>query len=325
MILTRTPFRVSFVGGSTDLPFFYKKCPGAVISTTIDRYMYIFIHEFFEEKIQLKYSKVELVDSADKLEHPIARSVLERMFTLYGKLNLDINSISDVPKGTGLGSSSAYTVGLLNALYAYYGKLVTKDDLAEEACNIEINKVGSPIGKQDQYASAFGGINFIEFFDDETVRVTPFAWTSEGRKLLEEVMMFFYVGMTRDANVILKDLQTEDNKFNSLIKFASLAYQFRNALTMADIESCGKLLHEGWALKKETCSSISNSQIDAYYDLAMNAGAYGGKLLGAGSGGFLLFLVPITQQDAVRKALSDLREVKFLMERHGSTVMKFGF
>jgi len=325
MILTRTPFRVSFVGGSTDLPFFYKKCPGAVISTTIDRYMYIFIHDFFEEKIQLKYSRVEIVDSANQLEHPIARNVLERMFTIYGKLNLDINSISDVPKGTGLGSSSAYTVGLLNALYAYYGKLVSKEALAEEACDIEINKVGSPIGKQDQYAAAFGGLNFIEFFYDETVKVTPFDWNCKGRRPLEEVMMFFYVGGSRDANSILKTFKAEDVKFNNLLELAGLAYQFRNALMMADIESCGRILHESWMKKREVSNLITNSRIDNYYNLAIKAGAYGGKLLGAGSGGFLLFLVPLDKQDAVRKALSELREVKFLMERYGSTVMRFGF
>ena len=322
MILTRTPFRVSFVGGGTDLPFFYKKCPGAVISTSIDKYMFIFVHQFFDKnKIQLKYSKVELVESADQLEHPIAREVLKRF---HLDVSLDINSIADIPSGTGLGSSSAYTVGLLHALYAFGGQQVSKEQLAEEAAEIEIYRVGSPIGKQDQYAASFGGLNLIEFFPDDTTKVTPILWDSPSRRMLEDSIMVFYVAKQRDANQILTKWQSENAKFMNLIRLSALTYQFRNALLTNDIESCGKLLHEGWLLKKEVAQGISDPEIDVYYNLALQNGAYGGKLLGAGGGGFLMFLVPPEKKGDVRKALANLREFFFRMDKCGSSVLTLG-
>ncbi|HOL29245.1 MAG TPA: GHMP kinase, partial [Paludibacteraceae bacterium] len=224
MIISRTPFRISFAGGGSDLPSFYREETGAVVSTTIDKYMYLAIHPYFDKsKIQLKYSKTELVDSIEEIRHPIFREVL----SLYNLKGIDLNSIADIPAGTGLGSSSSFTVGLLNVVNAYLNKACSSQKLAELACDIEINKVGSPIGKQDQYAAAFGGLNFITFYGDETVNVEKIIMNPEKKKELQDNLMMIYIGGKHSAKDILKEQQAIKNgskKFSSQREMVKQAY-----------------------------------------------------------------------------------------------------
>ena len=289
MIITRTPFRVSFVGGGSDLRDFYSKNGyGAVVSTAIDRYMYIVIHPYFHDKIRVKYSKTEDVETVEEIEHPIVRECLKKVEIGKG---IEIASFADVPAGTGLGSSSAFTVGLLNALYACKGKTVSKERLAREACEIEIDILGEPIGKQDQYASAFGNINYIRFNKDESVDVSPILLTEPAKKRLEDNLCMYHVGGERRSGDILHEQKNNisiEGKFKNLQKMVMLADELRNVLHEERIEEVGHILHKGWLYKKELASGISNGNIDKLYDKAIKYGATGGKLLGAGGTGFLL-------------------------------------
>ena len=289
MIITRTPFRVSFVGGGSDLRDFYSKNGyGAVVSTAIDRYMYIVIHPYFHDKIRVKYSKTEDVETVEEIEHPIVRECLKKVEIGKG---IEIASFADVPAGTGLGSSSAFTVGLLNALYACKGKTVSKERLAREACEIEIDILGEPIGKQDQYASAFGNINYIRFNKDESVDVSPILLTEPAKKRLEDNLCMYHVGGERRSGDILHEQKNNisiEGKFKNLQKMVMLADELRNVLHEERIDEIGDILHKGWLYKKELASGISNGDIDSLYDKAIKDGATGGKLLGAGGTGFLL-------------------------------------
>lgn len=289
MIITRTPFRVSFAGGGSDLRDFYSKNGyGAVVSTAITKYMYIVIHPYFHDKIRVKYSKTEDVENIDEIQHPIVRECLKKVQVERG---IEITSFADVPAGTGLGSSSSFTVGLLNALYACKGKVVSKERLAREACEIEIDILREPIGKQDQYAVAYGHINYIRFNRDETVDVSPILLTEPAKKRLEACLCLYHVGGERRAGDILleqKNNISSEDKFQSLKKMVSLTDELRDALHNAKIAAVGDILHKGWQYKKELASGISNDGIDRLYDRAMEGGAGGGKLLGAGGTGFLL-------------------------------------
>lgn len=324
MIGTRTPFRMSFVGGGSDMREFYSQSPGCVVSTTINKYMYIFIHQFFDDRIQIKYSKTELVKSVDEIKHPIVREVL-RKFRLSG---IDINSIADIPAGTGLGSSSCYTVGLLHALYAYCNRYASADQLARESCNLEIDILKEPIGKQDQYAAAYGGLNFITFFPDESVNVEPIVMSQDKLLELEQNLLMFYVGGKRKAKDILNDQRSkilEDNaKFNNLKRMTQLAKRLRISLSKGSIDDMGLILAENWELKKSLSKRISGTDIDEYYDLALRNGALGGKLLGAGGGGFLLFYCRKKNQDSVRSALNNLREFEFSFDNYGTKLVYYG-
>lgn len=250
MIISRTPFRVSFAGGGSDLPSFYRKSTGAVLSTSIDKYMYIAIHPYFEKnKIQLKYSKTEQVDSIDDIKHPIFREVLK----MYGVTGVDLNSIADIPSGTGLGSSSSFTVGLLNAVRAYLGKASSGEKLGELACDVEINRVGSPIGKQDQYAAACGGLNFITFYSDETVNVEKIIMKPEKKQELEDNLLMVFVGGEHSANAILKSQSaaiSDMKKFDTQRHMVELAYNLKESLENNNIDDFGRILHENWLLKK---------------------------------------------------------------------------
>jgi D-glycero-alpha-D-manno-heptose-7-phosphate kinase len=323
MIITKTPFRISFAGGGSDMAAFYEKYGGCVLSTSISKYMYISIHPYFEaDKTLLKYSENELVDSYDQIRHSIFRRVLTDM-DIHG---VGISSPAEVAGCTGLGSSSTFTVGLLNTLYCYKGKYVSKGDLAEMACQVEIEKLGNPIGKQDQYAAAFGGLNFIRFNRDGSVSVEPIMMRKETYKQLEKNLMMFFTGSTRSANTILgqqKKNISQSDKARNLLQMCDLAEQMRKSLQSDDISSFGHYLNEGWMLKKELASGISNPAIDEAYELAMKNGALGGKLLGAGGGGFLLFYCPEERQEQLKQAIG-LPAFDFRFERDGTSVVYIG-
>lgn len=323
MLITKTPFRVSFAGGGSDMAPFYERYGGCVLSTSINKYMYISIHPYFDEtKTLLKYSENELVASSSEIRHTIFRQVLTDM-RIHG---VEISSTADVPGGTGLGSSSTFTVGLLHTLFCYQGKYVSKGNLAELACQVEIEKLGNPIGKQDQYAAAFGGLNFIRFNRDGSVAVEPVLMPASTYKQLERNLLMFYTGQTRPANSILaeqkKNLQN-DEKTRNLQRMCGLAEQMRESLLRGELTAFGEILHEGWRLKKELAGGISNPAIDELYDLALKHGASGGKLLGAGGGGFLLFYCPEEHQEALKKALP-LRPFDFRFERDGTSIVYIG-
>lgn len=323
MIITKTPFRVSFCGGGSDMENFYEKYGGCVLSTSINKYCYISIHPYFNEnQTLLKYSENELVDSPDQIRHRIFRQVLTDM----GIHGVEISSTADIPGGTGLGSSSTFTVGLLNTLNCYNGKFVSKDKLAKLACEVEIEKLGNPIGKQDQYGAALGGLNFIKFNQDGSVSHEPILMEGKTYKELQKNLLMFYTGTTRSANTILaeqtKNITSED-KAKNLLKMCGLAKDMKVALENNDISSFGKILDEGWQLKKELASGIANPAIDEAYEIAMKNGALGGKLLGAGGGGFLLFYCEEEKQDQLKKAIG-LRELDFSFERDGTSVIYIG-
>ncbi len=324
MIISRTPFRVSFAGGGSDLPSYYRQEQGAVLSTSIDKYMYIAIHPFFEkDKIQLKYSKTELVDSFDDIVHPIFREVLKE----YNLKGVDLNSIADVPSGTGLGSSSSFTVGLLNAVRAYLGKGTGKERLAELACRVELEKVGSPIGKQDQYAAACGGLNFISFYGDESVTVEKIIMNAEKKRELDDNLYMFYIGGEHSANEILRSQQaaiSKKDKFDTQRRMVGLAFDLKDSLENNNIDDMGHILHEGWLMKKSLTNGISNGPIDELYDFGLRAGASGGKLLGAGGAGFILFYCPADRKEEFLVKMEGRRQMPFHFDTAGSKIIYMG-
>lgn len=321
MIITRTPFRISFVGGGSDLQAFYAHQPGAVLSTTINQYMYISSHHFFEpDKVRVKYALTETVDDIQKLQHPILRVILER-FRLSG---IEISSIADVPAGTGMGSSSSFTVGVLHNLYEMMGKSVSKEQLAKEACEIEIEILREPIGKQDQYAAAYGGLNVFRFMPDESVEVSPVNIPADTLQRLQDNLLLFYIGSQRKAADILATQRAntaQSDKFRTLVRMVELVDVLKASLVKGLVDDMGDILHENWTLKKQLAGSISNQEINAYYDLAMKHGATGGKLLGAGGGGFLLFYCPQSRQNELIQALHPLRKFDFSFENQGSKLI----
>lgn len=324
MIISRTPFRISFAGGGSDMPSFYRRTTGAVLSTSINKYMYIAIHPYFEtDKIQLKYSKTELVNRIEDISHPIFREVLR----MYGLSGVDLNSIADIPSGTGLGSSSSFTVGLLNAVRTYAGKASSAERLAQLACEIEIERVGSPIGKQDQYAAACGGLNFITFHEDETVNVEKVIMAPDKRKELEDSLIMVYAGGNHSANEILKGQQqaySDEEKFLTQKQMVQLAFDLRHSLENNLLDDFGRILHEGWLMKRSLMKGISNAGIDALYDKGREAGALGGKLLGAGGAGFLLFYCPKDRQPEFRKRMKEEREMPFRFDLFGTKIIYIG-
>lgn len=319
MVISKTPLRISFVGGGSDLPSYYLNHGGAVLSTSIDKYIYLSMHKYFlDKKYFLKYSSNEHVSSLSSIKHPIIREV----FTHFNISGVDFNSSADLPSGTGMGSSSSFTAGLINLCCSYNGHYMTQEQIANLACRIEIDVLKEPIGKQDQYACSVGGLNFIEFHRDNTVTVERLNVDEYVSMALCNNLLLFYLGNTRSASSILGEQKTnieEGRKVENLGKMVDLAYCVRSALLNGDIDSLGESLHSGWLLKKELASGITSKLIDFYYDLALDAGAVGGKLLGAGGGGFLLFYVKPEKQIAVKNALKDLSFVEFNFEKYGTT------
>ncbi|WCL51270.1 GHMP family kinase ATP-binding protein [Leptospira sp. GIMC2001] len=324
MIISRTPFRISFTGGGSDLKDYYEKFGGCVISTSIDKYIYLSIHPYFmENKYFLKYSNNELTNNAEDIKHNIIREV----FLKYNINGVDFNSSADVPSGTGLGSSSCFTVGLINLCNAYTDKYMDKNSIADLACQIEIDVLKEPIGKQDQYGCAIGGLNFIEFDKDDSVIVEKISLRKDSYQKLEENLMMFYIGGTRSASDILEKQKknTNDNQatINGLHKLVELTKLLRKELLSNNIDALGDILNTGWMYKRELSSNISNERIDHYYNLALKNGAIGGKLLGAGGSGFLLFYVPLEKQDKLRLALSEVQEFPFQFEKSGTSIIYY--
>lgn len=324
MIISRTPFRISFVGGGSDMQAFYSRHQGAVLSTSIDKYMYISSHKYFhKDTIQVKYSRTETVQSIDNLEHPLLREALRKTGVTGG---IEISSIADLPSGTGMGSSSSFTVGLLHNLYAINRQYVTHDDLAREACEIEIDIVKEPIGKQDQYAAAFGGLNIIYFNQDETVTVEPLHIKNDIYRALQENLVMLYVGNQRKASDILAEQKknvSQDEKFETLKSMVGLVFDLRNALYTERLNDFGKILHENWILKQKLASKISNPEIDEIYQTGLKSGATGGKLLGAGGGGFMLFYCEKNKQSRLNESLKKYETFDFKFERDGSKIIYF--
>lgn len=323
MIITKTPFRVSFCGGGSDIADFYRKHGGCVLSTSINKYMYISIHPFFNEnQIALKYSQNEIVDDVSQIKHRIMKQVLTDMDVR----GVEIVSTADVPSGTGLGSSSAFTVGLLHTLNCYQGKYVSQTKLAEEACRVEIEKLGAPIGKQDQYAAACGGLNMITFRQNDTVTVEPVIMEKDTYHALEDNLVMFYTGITHDANSILAEQKqnlSQEDKTRSLIQMCGLAEEMKRSLEKNDVSEFGRILHEGWLLKRGLASGISDPVIDQMYEKAVKNGAVGGKLLGAGGGGFLLFYCEKERQPDLEAAMG-LKRFDFRFEFDGTSVVYIG-
>lgn len=323
MIITRTPLRISFAGGGSDLPAFYERERGAVVSTAIDKYIYVTVNPKFDHKIRASYSVTEIVDRVADLKHELIR---EALYLLNIKEGIEITSISDIPsQGTGLGSSSSYTVGLLNALYAYEGHLAGAERLAAEACHIEIDRCRKPIGKQDQYIAAYGGLSYIRFNPDGSVFTDPILCSPMARKQLQTRLLMLYTGLTRSADGILSE-QTQETRSNeskreALRRMVGLADQLFEALNRDDLDAFGEILHAGWLEKRKLASNISNGRIDEWYQRARANGAIGGKLLGAGGGGFLLLYADPAHHDDICRALPELRKVPFSFCPQGSKII----
>lgn len=321
MIITRTPLRISFTGGGTDLPAFYKNGYGAVVSTSIDKYIYITVNKRFDDSIRVSYSQTEIVNHVDELKHDIARECL-RMVGISG--GIEITSIADIPSGTGLGSSSSFAVGLLNALYTYVGERLSAEELANRACQIEINVLGHPIGKQDQYAAAYGGVNYFTFERNGDVQREKISISNNDLRNMNRKLMMFYIGIRRSADGILsRQSQETKNKMEVLTFMRDQANHMRDGLVHEGFTpKFAKMLDEAWQKKKSITSGISNPEIDELYQKAISAGALGGKLLGAGGGGFILLYCEEQYQPAVREALG-LRELDFEISLNGSRVVYF--
>ena len=319
MIGSMTPFRISFAGGGSDLKAFYQNDLGCVVSTAIKKYMYLFVHPSFDEMTQVKYSQTEVVKEIDEIRHPIVRETLR----LFGLKSVDISSIADIPAGTGLGSSSSFTVGLLNALYGYTGIDATTERLASEACRLEIDILKEPIGRQDQYAAAYGGLNLITFHDDDQVTVEPIGMAPAAYAKLDANLLMFYTGRVRDAGGILSEQSrntSNPRERSNLVRVTQLARQLRDSLLGGNIDDMGLILDENWQLKKGLSNKVSSSQIDAFYQLAKENGALGGKLLGAGGGGFFLVYCRKEHQEKLRQALP-LREMPFSLDPLGTRII----
>ena len=323
MIISRTPLRMSFVGGGSDLPAFYRRFGGAVVSTAIDQFVYVTINKKFDDGIRVSYSRTEEARAVERIKHPLVR---EAMKLIGIKGGVEITSIADIPaKGTGLGSSSTFTVGLLHALHAYAERHAGAEQLAREAVEIEIGRCGEPIGQQDQYAAAFGGLNFFQFNQDDSVMVEPIICKRQTLEQLQSHILVFFTGITRSASAILQHQQAAmtsvKRKQKVMQRMVELAHQLRRDLQQNRADAFGEVIHEGWMLKKGLTTGISTDAIDDWYSRARKAGATGGKLLGAGAGGFLMFYARPDRHEAIARALGGLRRMAFRFEQQGSRII----
>jgi len=320
VIITQTPLRISFAGGGTDFRGFYQKEYGAVVSTAIDKYIYVIVKERFDDLIRIGYTRTEMVESVDQIQHELVREAMRMVGIEKG---IEISTMADIPsEGSGLGSSSTVTVGLLNALYAYKGESVTAETLARQACEIEIDILGKPIGKQDQYIAAYGGLRHFRFYPNEEVEVNSIDLDEGARQRLCESLLLFWTGVTRNASDVLSEQKSNiANKMHLLTEMRDQADELARLLKVGAIASLGQTLREGWLRKRQLASGITNSRIDELFDLAMSAGAIGGKVTGAGGGGFFLVCVPPENRAAVRKKLAHLRELPINLSRDGSKVI----
>lgn len=323
MIITRTPARITFGGGGTDLPSYYSRHGGFLISATINKYIYINLHEIFIDKIIAHYSKSEMVNDVNELRHPIIREALK----LTGVTKrIEVGSMADIPARAGLGSSGSFTVGLLKALHFYKRDNLLPQDIAEEACKIEIDILREPIGKQDQYIAAFGGITSFTFNKDGTVLVAPLRLSNNTINDLQENLLLFFTGFSRTSHTALKrqDILTKSNNvemIKNLHEIKEIGYRCKEALENGDTYGFGALMHTHWMSKKNRSKQITNPKINKWYDIALKNGAVGGKLVGGGGGGFLMFYAE--DRDKLRNAMSQqkLCEVKFLFDFEGSKIL----
>ena len=321
MIITQTPLRIGLLGGGTDLPDYYREHGGRVLNCAIDKYIYVIVKQRFDDEIYVNYSKKEIVSRVEDLEHELVR---EAMWMTGVKNGVEITTLADIPSsgGSGLGSSSAVTVGLLHALFAYRGRQVTAEELADRACAIEIDRCGKPIGKQDQYIAAYGGIRDIRFGPGDQVVTEELELPETGRRDLQRSIMLFYTGTTRSANSILAEqtanVKATRDQLDSLRDLAGVAV---DRLRCGDVDGVGAAMRKGWEAKRQLATGVSNAQVDMAVDRALESGATGAKLTGAGGGGFLLVICPMEQQRAVRRSLADMRELPVKLDRLGSRVV----
>lgn len=319
MIISRTPFRISFAGGGTDLPAFFLEHSGAVVSTAIDKYMYITVNRYFDDRIMLKYSRTELAKRVGDIRQPILREALKLTGITGG---IEITSMADIPGGTGLGSSSSFAVGVLHALHAYKGEFVTAEQLAREACDIELLRLKEPGGKQDQYIAGYGGFQFFEFMPNGTVKADPVIFPDKVRAELRERLILLYSGVTRRSGAILRRQRARFRvQTKGLMRLRELAEFSRRELQLGMVDGLGEILHESWEIKKSLAGGVTNPRIDRAYGAARRAGAAGGKILGAGGGGFLLLFAQPKKRNAVIKAVHGWREISFDFEPEGSKII----
>lgn len=324
MIITRTPLRISFIGGGSDLPAFYNKAIGRVVSTAINKYIFVTINERFEKNFRIGYSITEIVDKPEQVQNTRVQAALNHFNVKRG---LEIVSVADIPsRGTGLGSSSSFAVGLLSGLSQFFNSHLHKDrkELAEAACRLEIETLKEQIGKQDQYAAAFGGLNYMEFHSDKVV-VEPIKISSAKTEEFKNHLLVLYTGVSRSATdnskILTKNLISDGEKFLAQKQLADAAIPFKNKLIKGDFKALGEILHNGWLLKKKTSGAISNKLIDNIYNLGMKNGAWGGKLLGAGGGGFMLFLAPPKNHKRLLTTFSKLQKLDVGFDDHGAKVI----
>lgn len=320
MIIVQTPLRISFFGGGTDFSSFFMQEGGCVLSSAIDKYIFVTVKERFDKKLRIGYTQTEMVDCVDEIQHELIREALRTTCIQSG---VEITTMGDIPsEGSGLGSSSTVTVGVLHALYTFLGEIVSAEQLAREACKIEIDDLEKPIGIQDQYIAAYGNLRFIEFLPDGQVKTEKLELDSEFRRALNDRFLLFYTGITRSADTILTEQKNNINdRLGVLREIKQMAIQARSNLEGGDFDAFGSLLHQSWELKKKMAGAISNPTINDIYDAARRAGAVGGKITGAGGGGFILLYVPYEKQSAVRQALPNLQELPFRLESDGTKVI----
>lgn len=321
MIVSKTPLRMSFVGGGSDLPAFYNEESGAVLSTAINKYMYITVNKKFDNRIRLNYSRTEEADHFSQLQHPLVREALALTGIDGG---IEIASMADIPsKGSGLGSSSSFTVGLLNALFAHKNQYASKETLARLACEIEITRCGEPIGKQDQYAAAFGGLNLIRFHPDESVSVDPVICKAPLLAELDSSILVFFTGRTRSASAILANQSTAMQSMGRRLlmrRMVELAFDLKHELEAGSLANFGAILDENWRLKAQLTEGITDPQIDHLYATGLKHGATGGKLLGAGNGGFIMFFAPHSRHEEIKRSLPGLKPVQFHFDFNGAQI-----
>ena len=326
MIISRTPFRVSLAGGGSDLPEYYRQRPGNVVTAAINRYMYVTVNPRFDDSIRVSYTRTEIVDHVDDLQHDLIRESMKMTGLTRG---LEITTIADLPAGIGLGSSSTLTVGVLNALYAMKAEWRPQAELARQACELEIDVLGKPIGKQDQYIAAFGGLQDIRFLSDGSVSVHPVICSADLRRRLVERLLLFYTGVHRDAGTVLGEvrqrLEASSDSRAVVDGLVGVAAGVRQAIMSGHVDRVGTLLDQSWQLKKRMASNVSNGHLDAIYGAARHSGADGGKISGAGAGGCLLLFARPRRREAVRAAMcaAGLREVPFAIEPEGTRIIHF--
>ena len=322
MIIARSPLRISLGGGGTDLPSYYREHGGFLIAAAIDKYVYVTVMRPFTPGIYLKYSELERVDHVDEIRHPIIREAMELME--FDTPQVEITTLADIPAGTGLGSSGSFTTALLRSLCMHKRRLVHPQELAEMACHIEIDRLGEPIGKQDQYIAAYGGITCFDFNSDDSVTARPLTLDKETLHALEDNLLLFFTGYSRSAGSILKDQKSrtqnsDTDMLNNLHYVKELGERSREALENSNPVMFGRIMHEHWEHKKKRSGGMTNPEIDRWYELAMKSGAVGGKLVGAGGGGFLMFYTEDNNRLKQAMTAAGLEEVRFRFDFEGTT------